>query len=415
MAKLDNPPSARSGPSSHQDIFNLIVPIIQEISQVSGTPGLAVGVFDRNGKIFDSYHGYRDTGKKLPPDAETVLTSAPCAKALLHSWLAVLLTKASFTGMNLLATSDALFIGSDNQLLLTKTQGDGVFASLAASRPPRQDFIYNNFGYHAVGRAIERVSSMNYGDFLAERLFEPLDMKRTFTQRPPTSDNNIAQAYVPYHSLKLRQMPPPIISSDTVAFAAGGIRSCMRDLLVFYSLLLRRLCSSATSDPSAIRAIFETTTPLHVRSSLREQSYGMGWARTQLPNQMSEVSGNSGLLESYPTIGDAANGPLVFYHSGNNVGCSSTIYLIPELDLGIVVLGNALAHCDATDWTAQVLAETYLCGSIKTPFLQYVTAAASQWRSAMERVQETLDKEKQPGDAPEDLGRYTGCFWHKTR
>jgi len=66
---------------------------------------------------------------------------------------------------------------------------------------------------------------------------------------------------------------------------------------------------------------------------------------------------NSGLLDSYPTIGGAANAPLVFHHGGNNIGCSSTVYLFPELQSGIVVLGNALAHCDATDWTAQVLTE----------------------------------------------------------
>ncbi len=46
-------------------------------------------------------------------------------------------------------------MGSDNQLLLTKAQGTEVYASLDATRPPRQDFIYNNLGYHAVGRVIE--------------------------------------------------------------------------------------------------------------------------------------------------------------------------------------------------------------------------------------------------------------------
>ena len=72
---------------------------------------------------------------------------------------------------------------------------------------------------------------------------------------------------------------------------------------------------------------------------------------------MLDSDSNSGLLDSYPTIGGAANAPLVFHHGGNNIGCSSTVYLFPELQSGIVVLGNALAHCDATDWTAQVLTE----------------------------------------------------------
>ncbi|KAK7413379.1 hypothetical protein QQX98_007756 [Neonectria punicea] len=181
MTKLNNP-GARARPSSHQDVdFNLIEPIIQEICQVSGTPGLAVGVFDRDGKIFDSYHGHRD--KRLPPDAETVFNLGSMCKGFTAFAVGCLVDEGKlhwdepignvvedlretangkFTIRELLShrtglcRSDALFIGSDNQLLLTKAQGDDIFASLAASRPPRQDFIYNNFGYHAVGRAIEK-------------------------------------------------------------------------------------------------------------------------------------------------------------------------------------------------------------------------------------------------------------------
>lgn len=90
---------------------------------------------------------------------------------------------------------------------------------------------------------------------------------------------------------------------------------------------------------------------------------------------------------------------------------------MPELNSGLVVLGNALGHCDATDFTAQALTEV-LCGSIgsiRTPFDQYAMAAASKQRSSMERVQEMLDKEKKPSDPPTNLEQYTGTFWNKTR
>ncbi|KAM7203344.1 Beta-lactamase/transpeptidase-like protein [Rhypophila sp. PSN 637] len=292
-----------------------------------------------------------------------------------------------------------------------------VFAQLDAARPPRQDFLYNNFGYHAVGCVIEQVSSMNYGEFLAQRVFRPLNMDRTFTKPPPTSDQNVAKAYVPYCNLQLREVPPPAISDDTVVFSAGGIRSCMRDLLIFFAALLRKFAPLAPEPVLGdvdLGAIFGAVIPLPASSSLREQSYGMGWARAQLPNQMSEINGNSGLLDSYPTIGGADNASLVFHHGGNNIGCSSTVYLFPELQSGIVVLGNALAHSDATDWTAQVLTEAYLCGIIDPPFSQYVASAALKWRSAMESVQAVLDKERKHSCPPANLEPYTGTFWHKT-
>ncbi|KAL6401058.1 putative D-aminoacylase [Ilyonectria robusta] len=155
--------------------------------------------------------------------------------------------------------------------------------------------------------------------------------------------------------------------------------------------------------------------PFRDPTSLREQSYGMGWARTQLPNQMSLFSSNYDLLDAYQTIGDSSDAPLVFHQGGSSSGCSSTVYLMPELNSGFVVLGNALGHCDATDLTAQALTEAFLCGSIRTPFDKYAMAAASRQRSAMEREQKMLDKEKKPSDPPTNLERYTSTFWNKTR
>ncbi|KAK0636448.1 beta-lactamase/transpeptidase-like protein, partial [Bombardia bombarda] len=241
-------------------------PLIRQICQDSGTPGLAIGIFDQNGTVTDSYHGYRDVSMKLAPNPDTVFNLGSMCKGFTALAVACLVSdgklnwddridvylheelrgmpNGKFTIRELLShraglcRSDALFIGSNNDLLLTKAQGTDIFASLDASRPPRQDFIYNNFGYHAVGRVIEQASSMNYGEFLSKRIFKPLGMKRTSTELPPTWDDNVAKAYVPYHNLEPRQVPAPRISDDTVGFSAGGIRSCMRDLLIFYSVLL---------------------------------------------------------------------------------------------------------------------------------------------------------------------------------
>jgi hypothetical protein len=82
---------------------------------------------------------------------------------------------------------------------------------------------------------------------------------------------------------------------------------------------------------------------------------------------------------------------------------------------GIIALGNALGHCDATDWAAQVLLEALLEGTIETPFTKYATTAASNGRSAMDRVQKALDEERKPSQPPSNLEQYTGVFWHKTK
>ncbi|KAM0295046.1 hypothetical protein HYE67_007968 [Fusarium culmorum] len=439
--------NASSVKRSWQENYRLAEPLIRQACTVSGTPGLAIGIFNHEGKIFDKYLGHRDVHQKLGPDPETVFNIGSMCKGFTAVAVACLVADGKLHwddriekfidelhGTNIgcstirdllshrtgLSRSDALFIGSDNQLLLSKAQGTSLLASLDKSRPPRQDFIYNNFGYHAVGCVIEKLSSVTYGDFLVTRIFKPLEMTRTFTTLPPAEDKNVSLAYMPYHNLELRQVPSPLISSDTVAFSAGGIRSCTLDLVTFYSSLLSGFSTckklhNLKLHHHNLRAIFEAAMPLTVDASLREQSYALGWVRTQLPNQVSEITGNSGLLEDYPRLGSYENGPLLFHHAGNNIGCSSSIYLMPELDVGIVVLGNSLGHCDATGWACQILTETHLNHNTKIDFSTFVSAAASKGRSAMNRVQDALEREREPSELPRDPSVYTGVFWHTSR
>ncbi|KAF5965109.1 beta-lactamase/transpeptidase-like protein [Fusarium bulbicola] len=423
--------SLSGGTSTWEEIFNLAEADIQQVCLTSGTPGLAIGVLGRDGKVFDKYLGSRDVKQGLKPNADTVFNTGSMCKGFTGLAIACLVTDGAVhwddhvdtfldelrdtnvgnstirdllchqTG---LCRSDALFIGSNNNLLHSKTQGTTLLASLDISRPPRQEFVYNNFGYHAVGCVIEKVSGMRYGEFLAKRILKPLNMTRTFTEQPANTDQNISRAYLAYHDLKLREVPTPRISSDTVAFSAGGIRTISTSTKV----------EELNVNAEELFTIFDAAIPLEVPKALREQSYGMGWARTQLPNQISEITGNSGLLDTYPTIGDLSNGPLVLHHAGNNLGCSSTVYLMPELGTGIIVLGNSLGHSDATDWTAQILAQAFLSGKIDRSFSQFFAAAALQGRSAMERVQTILDSERPLTEPPGSLTKYQGCFWHKS-
>ncbi|KAF5540795.1 beta-lactamase transpeptidase [Fusarium mexicanum] len=344
--------------STWEEIFNLAEADIQQACLTSSAPGLAIGVLDRDGKIFDKYLGSRDVNQGLRPNADTVFNIGSMCKGFTALAIACLVTDGAVhwddhvdtfldelrhtnvgnstirdllchrTG---LCRSDGLFIGSNNNLLLSKTQGTNLLASLDISRPPRQEFIYNNFGYHAVGCVIEKVSGMSHGEFLAKRILNPLNMTRTFTEQPSNTDQNISRAYLAYHDLKLREVPTPSISSDTVAFSAGGIRSCMRDLLLFYGSLLQAIATSTKVEElnvnaEELRTIFDAAIPLKVPKALREQSYG----------------------------------------------------------------------------------------KIDRPFIHFVTAAALQGRSAMKRVQTILDSERQPTEPPGPLTKYQGCFWHKS-
>lgn len=50
---------------------------IHHICRESGTPGLAIGIFNQDGKVIDSYYGSRDARKQLRPDIATVFNLRP--------------------------------------------------------------------------------------------------------------------------------------------------------------------------------------------------------------------------------------------------------------------------------------------------------------------------------------------------
>jgi len=49
-------------------------PTIDQICVECGTPGLAIEIFGPCGEVLDNYHGYRDIGKKIVPDTDTIFS-----------------------------------------------------------------------------------------------------------------------------------------------------------------------------------------------------------------------------------------------------------------------------------------------------------------------------------------------------
>ena len=60
---------------------------------------------------------------------------------------------------------------------------------------PGTEWNYSNIGIAALGRIIEVVTGQPYDRFLAERIFQPLEMKDTFFFVPPDKANRVASVY----------------------------------------------------------------------------------------------------------------------------------------------------------------------------------------------------------------------------
>lgn len=61
----------------YEDVLHMAKFTIHHVCRESGTPGLAIGIFNRDGKVLDSCYGFRDVGKQLRPDIDTVFNLGP--------------------------------------------------------------------------------------------------------------------------------------------------------------------------------------------------------------------------------------------------------------------------------------------------------------------------------------------------
>lgn len=90
-------------------------------------------------------------------------------------------------------------------------------------------FGYSNTNYILLGLIIEKLSGKRYGDFLEEYIFTPLNMTHSgYTPKSRCAD--ILNMAIGYDTL----CPQPAAAekvNPAIPFAAGGIHSCVNDLL----------------------------------------------------------------------------------------------------------------------------------------------------------------------------------------
>ncbi len=130
---------------------------------------------------------------------------------------------------------------------------------------PGTAWNYSNIGIAALGRIIEVVAGQPYDRFLAERIFQPLDMKDTFFFVPPDKAGRLASVYT-YEAEGLKRAP---MSQPKFPAPEGGLLSTAGDMARFHQMLLekgslngRRILSAAaveamtTSQTGSMKAGF---------------------------------------------------------------------------------------------------------------------------------------------------------------
>ena len=305
-----------------------------------------------------------------------------------------------------------------NRINFTLAQSRDVINSLQMSSDLRKKFAYNNWGYEVAGHVCKEVGGESWDSMLHSKFFDPLGLERTNARGHREKFDNVAKAYMVLDDGRPMSIPKISMSGQTLMGAAGGVESCIDDLLILYRSILKACIHqfdtkrrTTADNPFACLADTMTTHMPLPGTSLYESSYGMGWMRTQLPNQMCKVSTNHSLLGEQPMIGKGAASRLVLAHYGSMPGSYSAINLFPETESAIVVLMNTTPLCDLADYTTQLLTQTLFDFPEKVDILSWVKRTAEAELGWHARVTANLEGVQHSGGSGlREAKEYVGMF-----
>ncbi|MBF5029555.1 MULTISPECIES: serine hydrolase domain-containing protein [unclassified Micromonospora] len=174
------------------------------------------------------------------------------------------------------------------------------FAALPPLFRPGTAWHYSSPGYVLLARTVERVADRPYADFLAEEVFAPLGMTRSFAG----SGDGRADVAIGHEGGR----PVPSWDLTTVSLGAGDVWSTGADLLTWLDVPRRGRLLGAAS-------VAAMTAP-HAPTGRPDEAYGYGFF-----------------------VGPLA-GRRALHHSGDNGGYKAFAAWLPDTDQRLVLLTN---------------------------------------------------------------------------
>ena len=361
-------------------------------------PGMAIGIVKGDQTLLSKGYGVREIGKKELVDSATLFKIASNSKAFTTAALAVLVddgliswdglvidyipefrmkdpwVTANFTVKDLLTHRSGLAPHVGDMLLWPEPNSfttEDIIYALRYFEPVssfRAKYAYDNQLYIVAGEIISRVSGMSWGEFVENRLMRPAGMKHCFAGKIPKKQmRNLATPHGVIEGQLSVIERGRIPARPPTSAAAGGVICSLEDMLTWVRTQLDRgstpagqqLFSATQSQemwkPQIILNVSERDYELK-RTHFR--AYGLGW-------RLADVYG-------YKEVS----------HTGSVAGMKSYVVMIPELELGVVLLTNGSSSAarsavmntivssfmpvEQVDWIQMELDETATAQQAKT-------------------------------------------------
>ncbi|KAH7255205.1 beta-lactamase/transpeptidase-like protein [Fusarium redolens] len=378
------------------DLIASLEPEMEYICKVSGATELSLSVVSGGKEAYAKHLGFRDVEAKKAPDVDTTYFIGSVTKDMVAALLGILVEEGGLQWSAHIASilpelqdsfearvarSDGIWIQRAGNILLPKSESIRTWVAQPVVRDFRSGFLYNNYAYGVIGRAIEKIEGKSLEETFKEKLWEPLGMHRTSMEDIP-GNSNAAKAYYAPDDATSYGVPIPTISHETIMRAAGAIRSCTNDLAKYYSNFMHaanhqfsnKTASTPNSPFKQLTTILRPYNQLDL-ISFSEQSYALGSGRAQLPCPLGTLSYN---------------------------------YLLTA----ILPMQNSSGLGDACDWIPHMIIQKLSGSTENIDFRQLSSMAAKAAPALAEKIEPDLEKGRERGTKHLGLEAYTGHYWN---
>jgi CubicO group peptidase (beta-lactamase class C family) len=344
---------------------------VARIQKAFEVPGVAIAIVKDGKVVLAKGYGVRKLGDPAPVTAQSLFRIASNTKAFTTAALAILVDEGKLkwddrvidhfpsfqmhdpyvtremTIRDLLTHRSGLGLGAGDLMFWPATDLKPAeilrrirFIPLATSF--RSRYAYDNLLYLVAGQIVENVSGKPWEQFLRERIWTPLGMTHTFgNSRSLTEQPDVAQ---PHAMADGKLVVLEHTDHDNNA-PAGSINSCVEDLAKWMILQLSHGGKIFTAAQSKEMWSPQTILPI------RDQTKGAPAIFTTLQPNFSTYGLGWGLRDY--------RGHKLIGHTGALAGYVSRTTLIPDLNLGVVILTNQEAD-DVHSAIANLVVDHYL-------------------------------------------------------
>ncbi len=422
-------------PLSGQLTSSEIDKLVENAMEKFTVAGVAVGVVKDGEIIHAKGYGLKsvETGEKV--DEHTSFAIASNSKAFTSAALAILVEEGLLSWQDRVIDyipefkmyNDYVTQNFNIQDLLTHRSGLGLGAGDLQFWPNGSDFTmadlltnfqyfeptsafrtkydYDNVLYVVAGELIKRVSGQNWESFVKQRILDPLGMENSCTL--PVSLTDITNLATPHLAVdgKLKTISWHEHDPDKMNGALGAVLSNANDMCLWmlthlnggkYGAKLENQLFSAASQ----REMWTIHTTIPVRPNSRYNphfsGYGLGWRLSDM------------------------NGKMSVSHTGDLSGMLSKTIMIPDLELGVVVLTNSYYGGGGLfSAVSQSIVDSYLGlddHGWTDRYLASYQASAGGAKAEVERVWQTVEAATDDLINPDDyIGIYEDRWFGKIK